>query len=280
MPTGQNGVNGKNAYTFTTASFIMPAVNSNVTVDVRNTGVFTNAWASVGSNVFIQTAGTFRVIALVGTNQLTLENLGYSLNAAPTTIIASGVLVQPSGEIGQQGIAGGAGVDGTSVLYWIGNDDFGDSIATTNSYADFFASYTLPANELSTDGDELEIRTIIRVPSSTPTFPNFKVRVIFGTSPSVFLDIPIIVDFFNATVYELIIRAKRISATQLLLSNEVSTYFVNSPLIFATPAISKLVDFRGSLDFTITNDIKLQVFQSSASVIRFGQFTIYKYKKA
>ena len=118
IPSGLNGVDGINAFNFTTASFSMPAVNSNVTVNVKATNPFKNSWFAVDQIVFIETAGYFQVVSLTGSNVVTLKNLGYSdanfTPAAPATTIASNVKVSPAGLIGASGASGGAGTNGTT----------------------------------------------------------------------------------------------------------------------------------------------------------------------
>jgi hypothetical protein len=118
IPSGLNGVDGINAFNFTTASFTMPAVSSNVVVNVKATNPFKNSWFAVGQVVFIETAGYFQVVSIAGSNQVTLENLGYSdanfTPAAPATTIASNVKVSPAGLIGATGASGGTGASGTT----------------------------------------------------------------------------------------------------------------------------------------------------------------------
>lgn len=95
---GTNGTNGINAFTFTTAGFTQPAVNANVTIAVTS-----GSWAAVGENIWIEQGGTYEVITVNSAISLTVENLGYTGNAAPTTVIPSGVKVTPSGIKGTDG---------------------------------------------------------------------------------------------------------------------------------------------------------------------------------
>jgi len=266
LPTGVKGADGKNSYTFLAANFTMPAVGSNVTITVQNTGQFTNKWAGVGSIIFIETAGYFEVVSLTGTNQITIENLGYPSNAAPTTNILTGVLVQTSGIRGEAG-TGTAGVDGTSVLYWLGNDDFADSISGTGTFTDFFANYTLLANELAINGDEIEVVALVRLAS----FPSSSsVRILFAGS-----SLGTVTANFASNFYLLKFRVKRISNDTIYIQREVTTYLNNGTS--STTVCSTA--FLPAQDFTVTNLIKLQINQADADFVLFGQFTIYKYKK-
>lgn len=90
-----------NAYTTTTAQFTMPAVSSNVSVSV-----VVSTWASVGQVVFVKNAGYFTVNSIPDSTHLSLNNLGYSGNAAPATVIATSQTVSPGGLIGATGASG------------------------------------------------------------------------------------------------------------------------------------------------------------------------------
>jgi hypothetical protein len=99
---------GINAFTLTNADFVMPAELANVDVMVVDSSPFV-----VGQNLFIGTAGNFEVISIPDAVTLTLKNLedagssAYPDNAAPTTNIASGQKVSPSGIQGPAGTGGG-----------------------------------------------------------------------------------------------------------------------------------------------------------------------------
>jgi hypothetical protein len=95
---GTDGTDGINAFTFTTADFTQPAVNANVTIDVIE-----GSWAAVGENIWIEQGGTYEVISVNSAISITVENLGYTGNAPPTTNIPTGVKVSPSGIKGTDG---------------------------------------------------------------------------------------------------------------------------------------------------------------------------------
>lgn len=61
----------------------------------------------MGENIWIEQGGTYEVITVHSAISLTVENLGYTGNAAPTTNIPSGVKVTPSGVKGIDGSSGG-----------------------------------------------------------------------------------------------------------------------------------------------------------------------------
>lgn len=98
---GTNGTNGRNAYTTTAAQFTMPAVSANVSVQVVSSD-----WATVGQVVVLSTAGSFSVNSKPDATHISLTNLGYSGNAAPTTVIATSQTVSPGGLRGPTGASG------------------------------------------------------------------------------------------------------------------------------------------------------------------------------
>jgi hypothetical protein len=108
---GTNGTNGIDSFTYTTASFFVPALGSSVLVFVDNTDFLPE---SVAGQFFvsIQGVGYMQVLSVDGL-QLTLQNpaagvLGIA-NAVPTTLIPSGSLITLAGAIGPTGAAGVSG---------------------------------------------------------------------------------------------------------------------------------------------------------------------------
>lgn len=89
---GADGTNGINAFSFVTASFVVPAINSNVTVSVG-----TSAWMTVGQNIFIETAGNFEVVSFPTAQSVVLKYLDYTGNTNAGNTITAGAQVSPSG---------------------------------------------------------------------------------------------------------------------------------------------------------------------------------------
>jgi hypothetical protein len=99
---GNNGTNGLNAFTTTTASFVQPAVSGTVIVSVVD-----SSWVAVGEPIFIAVGGSYLVTGVIDGFTITVQNLGYAGNAAPTSVIASASVVTPSGIKGDNGTSGG-----------------------------------------------------------------------------------------------------------------------------------------------------------------------------
>lgn len=94
-PVGSAGTSGIDAFTVTTSNFTVPAINSNVNVDVLQ-----DSWMAIGQIVFIESAGYYQVVTPISGTTVTLKNIGVSTNAVPTTIITFGKKVSPSGVAG------------------------------------------------------------------------------------------------------------------------------------------------------------------------------------
>lgn len=105
---GTPGAAGINAFSITTASFEVPLVLDNVTVSCDK-----DDWGVPEQIVFIETAGYYKVdsktLSPIFPAQFELQNLGYPGNAVPTTVIATGRYISPSGLRGPTG-ASGSGV--------------------------------------------------------------------------------------------------------------------------------------------------------------------------
>jgi hypothetical protein len=108
---GTNGTNGVNVFSFTTASFIVPAFGSSVVVPLATTSFLPES-ASGQFFVSVQGCGYLQVMDVTGLN-VTLQNplagvLGVP-NAIPTTVIATNTLVTLAGALGATGAPGVSG---------------------------------------------------------------------------------------------------------------------------------------------------------------------------
>lgn len=106
---GTNGTDGVDAFTTTNAQFVMPAVAATV-----NVTVLVSEWAAVGQVVFVTGAGYFTVDAVPDATHITLRNLGYTGNVAPTTVVPTAQQVSPGGLIGPTGSSGASTLNGIS----------------------------------------------------------------------------------------------------------------------------------------------------------------------
>jgi hypothetical protein len=116
---GTNGTNGIDSFTYTTASFFVPALGASVVVPVDNTEFLPE---SVAGQFFVSVQGLgYMQVTSVDGLLLTLQNpaagvLGIA-NAVPTTLIPSGSLITLAGAVGPQGAAGVAGGAPSSATY-------------------------------------------------------------------------------------------------------------------------------------------------------------------
>ena len=112
-PAGTNGTNGSNgvdAYTLTTASFVIPTSGNTVTITLEDVSFIP---VSYSDNIFlaIANAGYFSVTSVNTTNNtVVIKNPTASLlglpNAAATTVIAASTKVSLAGALGPAGSTG------------------------------------------------------------------------------------------------------------------------------------------------------------------------------
>ena len=89
---GADGAAGINAFTLTTADFVVPAISASVTVTVAD-----STWMTTGQNVFVEGAGTFQVSAHSTGTTATLNYLDYSGNTHAGDTISTGAQISPGG---------------------------------------------------------------------------------------------------------------------------------------------------------------------------------------
>lgn len=93
---GSNGTDGINAFTETTANFVVPAIGADVTIFVEDT-----SWMGVDQPIFIEGPGMFQVATIVNATQITATFLGQSGNVSPAATIVAGSKVSPGGMSGE-----------------------------------------------------------------------------------------------------------------------------------------------------------------------------------
>ena len=117
LPQGSDGVNGKNAYTVTTAQFVQPGIGNSITINVSDSLQNTNQWAIAGQIIKITDSvgngGWYRVTGITGTTQITATQLDYPGTSGSAILVGAGVspagLQGPAGEPGTPGGQGPAG---------------------------------------------------------------------------------------------------------------------------------------------------------------------------
>ena len=107
-PPGPPG--GASAFTTLSSTYTMPAVNATAVASVAAGGA---SQFNIGAIVYIAPIGYLAVTAVnTGTNQMTLQNLGYSVNQAPGSTAPSGNTLTGTGPQGPPGSTGGLGPTG------------------------------------------------------------------------------------------------------------------------------------------------------------------------
>ncbi len=100
------GLNGYAGFTNTTASFTQPAVNA----DINISGLDFRAFVA-GQGIYIEGAGSYRVVNKLSNTQLRIKNLGID-SQSPGTVISTNKLVTAAGVAGPQGEKGDTGNTG------------------------------------------------------------------------------------------------------------------------------------------------------------------------
>jgi hypothetical protein len=154
--SSQNGIDGKNIWTVTTAQFTQPNVGNTVTISVSSTLQLSNQGFGIGQVLFIENGGYYEVTAVPSLTTITVENLGYTGNAAPAATVASGSKVSPGGLVGPAGASGSNGTNGTTLLY---NNH--TSVSTSGLGPDPLHAYTIAAGELANNGDMLRVSSLV-----------------------------------------------------------------------------------------------------------------------
>jgi microcystin-dependent protein len=98
-PVGPQGPVGQGASTTLTNSFVQPGIGNNVNVPVVN-----SSWIAPGSILYIQSGGYYIVQTVPNLQSLTVQNPGYSGNAAPGATVLNNSLVTPGGVVGPAGV--------------------------------------------------------------------------------------------------------------------------------------------------------------------------------
>lgn len=152
------GLNGYNNYTFTTATFVIPALNNAtpVTINVSNVRPSIGIWAAPGSIIFVD--GNYLKVVSSTENSITVTNpanaTDYTSNSAPGTVVPVNSLVVTAGIQGPP-----VTLPRRSVI--IPTTLFEFPTPGTSGYQNFLTG-TIP-NYLTSEGDCLEIEYSVTV---------------------------------------------------------------------------------------------------------------------
>jgi len=115
---------------------------------------------------FLQGAGApANNLGSVGDSYLNISNGDVYLKTGASTWTYMGSLLGATGATGATGAAGANGADGVAVLY---NNYANASTAGTVGF-ETLDSYSIPANTLSADGDEVKIHTVFTTNATSPS---------------------------------------------------------------------------------------------------------------
>ena len=165
---GPNGVNGLNAFTTTTTTFVMPSIGANITLAVSNTNPFTGIWAQLNQDIFVQTAGYFRVVSSTATS-IVCTNLGVIGNTAPGSTIANTRYVVPAGRSANNLMNRFEEALYVSTPQSIGSYDTLDGgTASSIIYEDY---------ALSVNGDKVTTQAAVQLSSSVSVYQSFQFAI-------------------------------------------------------------------------------------------------------
>lgn len=258
-----NGVDGENAYTVLTSSYTQPAVNTNVTISVSNTGQYSTGWCAIGQLIYVAVGGYYEVVSKTASTITIKYTASYttynqSLTAAAGTVPNSGV-VSPGGIIGATGATGSNGSNGTNGTTILSTYNSTTGITTAADLLETtLFTYNMPSNTLATNNDELEIYAYYTAVPSTSATVRFKLgSKIFTVNEAV-----------NATViYK--IKISRIGATSQLWTIER----IASGVATAVGSTTSTVDLATILACEITAQNTI----ATANQITLYKATLYKY---
>ena len=165
--SGPAGVDGLNAFTKTTASFVVPNIGSNVTLAVNNTNPLTGIWAQPNQDIFIKDAGYYRVVSSTATS-IVCTNLGVNGNEVPGVTVGSLKYVVPAGR-------------SANVQFNDFSEDF--YVSTPQAFGDY-DPFNVGASSieytnycLSKDKDGIIVRAAILTSATKATYTSFQFKI-------------------------------------------------------------------------------------------------------
>ena len=246
---GPNGVNGLNAFTTTTAQFIVPAIGSNVTLAVSNSNPSTGSWAVPGQSIFIENAGYYTVVSST-TTSIVVTNTGTTGNIAPGTTVVSGQQVSPAGVASSQG----------------GRLQFNyfNATAGTGSYQLFGSSYqniNYTDYALAQDGDEIDVTGFIFTGNSISTDTYFKFRLdgtaLLTTPKITYSEITRVtfeIKIIRVTSTTIVFMAKQYNG-EIAPAGQTTTFDWSSIGTISVPDLDSPGSYPLSVDFQVNSDV-------------------------
>ena len=263
---GSNGANGSVIFNGTGVPSPTLGNNGDYYIDTATNDLYFNtsgSWNIVGN---IQgTAGSV-IFNGTGTPSPTLGNNGdYYIDTATNDLYFN-----TSGSWSIVGnIQGAAGANGVALLH---NDVTVESSSATN-LEEIIKTYTLSASTMS-DGDMIEIETILEVADATPSYPIYY-RVRFGGLTGVILNLVTYTNIGNYMGISLKLQIIKVSDTLARVKIFHNNY-INSPNIIKEYIINSVVDFTIANDIVITSENTKTVPVIGDVIVR--QFTIKLFK--
>jgi hypothetical protein len=246
---GPNGVNGLNAFTTTTAQFIVPAIGANVTLAVSNSNPSTGSWAVPGQSIYIENAGYYTVVSST-TTSIVVTNTNTTGNTAPGTTVTSGQQVSPAGVAFSQG----------------GRLQFNyfNATAGTGSYQLFGSSYqniNYTDYALAQDGDEVNVTGFIFTGASISNDTYFKFRLdgtALLTTPkitySAITRVTFEIKIIRVTNTTIVFMAKQYNG-ELAPAGQTTTFDWSSIGTLSVPDLDNSGSYPLSVDFQVNSDV-------------------------
>lgn len=280
LPNGSNGLNGYNAFTVTTASFVLPAVGVSVSISVSASGQYTGIWAILGQIVYISDgvdAEYFEVTTAGTQTTIGVKNLGYVGTVVGNTF-GSGSKVSPAGLQG----AGTNGSDGTTLLA------VSHAASTLNglAYADFGGAsiVTVSSANMDTNGDSVLIRAKFYLDSVSAN-PSATFRILVGgVTVTMFQTIePGITKAFPYAEAQVLVTRTAATTASVRCDLTTSAYGFGSyatEQVLAVPINMTYEIIGASITWASGNDIKIQGLVADVTdTIKLGFYEIVSLKQ-
>lgn len=171
---GLPGTNGINAYTLTTATFIQPAINTTVTIEISH-----NSWMSFNQVVFVGNPTGLTDIGgyYLVTNIYSVGLINYAILYRLDWIIPGVTFVNTSNVIPSGSIVQSSGTVGAAAeLSYIQESLWGNYLGSGGS-DDKKVGILVPGNTLDTVGNTLECQVVLKAEPTTSALRGIYIKV-------------------------------------------------------------------------------------------------------